>query len=117
MARSSRSRSRKPSARRGRSRTAESDVVVAATMEAATHYWRWLGEEFPRYARAVSRELSSLKGRRIGAREAVIRIARLGQEYIDALGDLPRRMLERVDGGVGNREGRGRRRRQGRVID
>lgn len=117
MARSSRTRPRKPSARGRRSRTAETDVVVAATMQAATQYWRWLGEEFPRYAKAVNRELSSLKGRRVGAQEAVIRIARLGQDYIDALGDLPRRMLEQMDGTGGDREARGRRRRQGRVID
>ncbi len=117
MARPTRTRSRRSAARGRASKSAEKDLVVAATMQAATQYWRWLGEEFPRYAKAVNRELASLKGRRVGAQEAVIRIARLGQEYIDALGDLPRRMLEQMDSTAGSGEARGRRRRQGRVID
>lgn len=117
MPRPSGTRSRRVGARGRASKTAENDLVAAATMQAATQYWRWLGEEFPRYAKAVNRELASLKGRRVSAQEAVIRIARLGQEYIDALGDLPRRMLEQMDSAAGGAETRGRRRRQGRVID
>ena len=85
-------------------------------MEAAILYWRWLGEEFPRYAKAVSAELVALRGRRVGAQEAALRIARLTQEYTDVLGDLPRRILEQAAGAPPS-GGRRRRRRQGRVID
>ena len=86
-------------------------------MEAAILYWRWLGEEFPRFAKAVTLELSAMKGRRVGAREAALRVARLTQEYSELLGELPRRILEQLDGATRGREGSGRRRRQGRVID
>jgi hypothetical protein len=85
-------------------------------MEAAILYWRWLGEEFPRYAKAVSAELVALRGRRVGAQEAALRIARLTQEYTDVLGDLPRRILEQAAGAPSS-GGKRRRRRQGRVID
>ena len=81
-------------------------------------YWRWLGEEFPRYARAVSSELTALKGRRVDAKEAAFRIARLTREYTDVLGDLPRRILEQTtEAAPRDSQGPGRRRRQGRVID
>jgi hypothetical protein len=86
-------------------------------MEAAIVYWRWLGEEFPRYARAVSSELIALKGRRVDTKEAAFRIARLTREYTDVLGDLPRRILEQADGTPRDGQSPGRRRRQGRVID
>jgi len=94
-----------------------SDALAAATMEAAIVYWRWLGEEFPRYAKAVSSELIALRGRRVDAKEAAFRIARLTREYTDVLGELPRRILEQTDGAPRGGEGPGRRRRQGRVID
>jgi hypothetical protein len=86
-------------------------------MEAAIVYWRWLGEEFPRYARAVSSELTALKGRRVDAKEAAFRIARLTREYTDVLGDLPRRILEQQIAAPREGETSGRRRRHGRVID
>jgi hypothetical protein len=53
----------------------------------------------------------------VGAREAALRVARLTQEYSELLGELPRRILEQLDGATRGREGSGRRRRQGRVID
>ena len=105
--------------RRSRPRRADtggSDVLAAATMEAAILYWRWLGEEFPRYARAVSAELLALKDRRVGAQEAAFRIARLTQEYTDVLGDLPRRILEQA-GAAPKSPRTSARRRQGHVID
>jgi hypothetical protein len=86
-------------------------------MEAAIVYWRWLGEEFPRYARAVSSELTALKGRRVDAKEAAFRIARLTREYTDVLGDLPRRILEQQLEAPRENETSVRRRRHGRVID
>jgi hypothetical protein len=86
-------------------------------MEAAIVYWRWLGEEFPRYARAVSSELTALKGRRIDAKEAAFRIARLTREYTDVLGDLPRRILEQQVEASREGDASARRRRHGRVID
>lgn len=116
MPRSPRARSRKPLGGRG-SGNAGTDVLAAATLEAAIIYWRWLGEEFPRYARAVSAELTGLKGRRVGANEAAVRIVRLTQEYTQVLGDLPRRILEQVSGSPFVPESTGSRRRQGRVID
>lgn len=118
MPRSARTGSRRPPAGGGRgSRDAGTDALATATVEAAILYWRWLGDEFPRYAKAVSSELSALRGRRVGAREAALSIARLTQEYTDILGDLPRRMLEQVGGEARDPGGAGRRRRQGRVID
>ncbi len=118
MPRSARAGSRKPPAGGGYgSRNAGTDALATATVEAAILYWRWLAEEFPRYAKAVSSELSALRGRRVGAREAALSIARLTQEYTDVLGDLPRRILEQVGGEPRDQGGAGRRRRQGRVID
>jgi hypothetical protein len=116
MARSPRARSRRRLGERG-SRNAGTDALAAATLEAAIIYWRWLGDEFPRYAKAVSSELTGLKGRKVGAKEAAVRIARLTQEYTQILGDLPRRILEQVDGPSLFPESPGSRRRQGRVID
>lgn len=97
--------------------SAGTDALAAATLEAAIIYWRWLGEEFPRYAKAVSAELVGLRGRRVGGKEAAVRIARLTQEYTQILGDLPRRILEQVDGASRAPTGPGSRRRQGRIID
>jgi hypothetical protein len=87
-------------------------------MNAAIVYWRWLGEEFPRYARAVSTELTALKGRRIDPQEAAARISRLTREYTDVLAELPRRIIEQelASAAAGKAPGR-RRRRHGRVID
>ena len=116
MARSPRARSRRPLGERG-SRNAGTDALAAATLEAAIIYWRWLGEEFPRYAKAVSSELTGLKGRKVGAKEAAVRIARLTQEYTQIVGDLPRRILEQVDGTSLFPGSPGSRRRQGRIID
>ncbi len=116
MPRSPRVRPR-PSPRGRGSGRAGADALAAATIDAAIIYWRWLGEEFPRYAKAVSRELTALKGRRVGAEEAAARISHLTQEYTQVLGDLPRRMLEQAKGASGNLEAAGGRRRQGRAID
>lgn len=116
MPRSPRARSQRPLGGRG-SRNAGTDALAAATLEAAIIYWRWLGEEFPRYAKAVSSELTGLKGRRVGAKEVAVRIARLTQEYTQVLSDLPRRILEQVDGTPLVPESPGSQRRQGRVID
>ena len=117
--RSPRAGSQRPPAGGGRgSRNSGTDAVAAATLEAAILYWRWLGEEFPRYAKAVSSELATRKGRRVGAKEVAVRIARLTQEYTQVLGDLPRRIIEQADGASRNPEEHGgRRRRQGRAID
>ncbi len=118
MARSTRAASQRPPAGGGRgSRNSGTDAVAAATLEAAILYWRWLGEEFPRYAKAVSSELATLKGRRVGAKEVAVRIARLTQEYTQVLGDLPRRIIEQVDRTPHAQEGPRGRRRQGRAID
>jgi len=66
----------------------------------------------------VTAELTALKGRRVGTKEATARIARLTQEYTQVLGDLPRRIIEQADGASRNPEEHGgRRRRQGRAID
>jgi hypothetical protein len=113
--RSPKVRSRPPGSR-GSGR-AGADALAAATIDAAIIYWRWLGEEFPRYAKAVSRELTALKGRRVGAEEAAARISHLTQEYTQVLGDLPRRMLEQAKGASSNLQAAGGRRRQGRAID
>jgi len=113
MPRTTRPRSRTPRGTRG----AERDALSAATIDVAILYWRWLGEELPRYARAVSSELAALKHRRVGTSEAAVRIARLTQEYTKTLGDLPRHFLERAEGAAGARPAPGGRRRQGRVID
>jgi len=88
-------------------------------VEAAILYWRWLEEEFPRYARAVSSEFTGrLKGRRQEEPESPgVRIARLTQAYSEVLSDLSRRILEQVDRGSRDRATLGPRRRQGRIID
>jgi len=116
VARPPRARARSRRGGRGPGRAAP-DALAAATLEAAVVYWRWLGEEFPRYAKAVSSELADLKGRRVGGKEAAVRIARLTQEYTQVLGDLPRRILEQVDGVSRDTRGSGSRQRHGRVID
>jgi hypothetical protein len=116
MARSSRRRGQRAPGRRS-ARSERVDALAAATIDAAVLYWRWLGEEFPRYAKAVSSELSALKNRPVGAKEAALRIARLTQEYTDVLGELPRRLVEQVEGTSRDGARLGRRRRQGRVID
>jgi hypothetical protein len=116
MPRSPRARSRRPPGNRD-PRNAGADALAAATLDAAIIYWRWLGEEFPRYAKAVSSELSGLKGRRVSAKEAAVRIVRLTQEYAQVLSDLPQRILEQVDGSARVSGSPGSRRRQGRVID
>jgi hypothetical protein len=86
-------------------------------MDAAILYWSWLGEEFARYAKAVSAELTELKGRPMGAREAALRVARLTQEYANVLGDLPRRLVEQEARAASDGARVGKRRRHGRVID
>ncbi len=116
MTRSPRVPSRRSPGSRGTG-NAGADALAAATIDAAIIYWRWLGEEFPRYAKAVTVELTALKGRRVGTREATARIARLTQEYTQVLGDLPRRMLAQMNGASADLEAPGSRRRQGRAID
>jgi len=116
MPSSPRGRSRRRRGKRG-SRNPGTDALAAAALEAAIIYWRWLGEEFPRYAKAVSSELTGLKGRKVGAKEAAVRIVRLTQEYAQVLSDLPQRILEQVDGAPRVSRSPGSRRRQGRVID
>jgi hypothetical protein len=96
-------------------RPQDTEALAAATLDAAVVYWRWLGEEFPRYARAVTSNLEALKARPADARETVERIARLTQEYGQVLAELPRMILQERDG-AGPAAARGRR-RQGRVID
>jgi len=53
----------------------------------------------------------------VEAKEAAVRIARLTQEYTQVLGDLPRRILEQMDGNPLFPGSPGSRRRQGRIID
>ena len=118
MARSRRARLQKRPARRRGSPETGTDALAAATVEAAILYWRWLEEEFPRYAKAVSSEFSGLRGRRDENPEAPgFRIARLTQAYSEVLSDLSRRILEQVDRGSRDSKGATPRRRQGRVID
>lgn len=118
MARSPRASSRSRPARRRGSPETGTDALAAATVEAATLYWRWLEEEFPRYAKAMSSEFSGPKGRRNENPEAAgVRIARLTQAYSEVLRDLSRRILEQMDRAPRDSKGATPRRRQGRVID
>lgn len=116
MPRLPRARSRRPRKSQG-SRNAGTDALAAAALEAAIVYWRWLAEEFPRYAKAMSSELAGLKGRKGGGKEAAVRIIRLTQEYAQVLSDLPQRILEQMDGASRVSGRPGSRRRQARVID
>lgn len=103
--------------RRERAARQENDqVLAAASIDAAIVYWRWLGEEFPRYAKAVSANLSALKTRPADARDAAARIARLTQQYGEVLTELPRLILDQLGSTSAKRPGP-RARRQGRIID
>jgi hypothetical protein len=118
MARSSRAPVRQRPARPRGSPKTGTDALAAATVEAATLYWRWLEEEFPRYAKAMSSEFAGLKGRRNENPEAAgVRIARLTQAYSEVLRDLSRRILEQTDRAPHGSKRATPRRRQGRVID
>jgi hypothetical protein len=84
---------------------------------ASVVFWTWFGEELPRYAEALSREMIAVATGGTTAGAASERLTRLTQRYLESLAGLPGRMAAELHSERSTSSSPRERRRHGRVVD